>query len=233
MVGATSVVPWRGERRPTSTTKPSRVAPRLAALGLGDGDLVLDRVAAVPGDPRRAVRAGRGHASARCTRRPTRRPFDAFRTASLVRQLAAAGRRGRRPPVLDGLAELGRDLGEVFGTGRRSSSPCDDDAARRPSARRRRARPAVARARRRPARSRAPDDDAFVYDADRWQVDERRRGELLLTNLVRPAHPVRPLRAPACTGSRLRPADSHWRRLMRRISTVAMQGEIRLFDGRI
>ncbi len=80
-------------------------ASHYRALGLGDGDLVLvvallsQAIHAVPLE-QGAGRVGALYSSADATR------FDAFRTASLVRQLAAKIVIGVDTEVLTGLADL-------------------------------------------------------------------------------------------------------------------------------
>jgi hypothetical protein len=107
-------------------------------------------------------------------------PFDAFRTVSLVRQLRPAVVFGLDTRVCDGIAELGRSVGEVFaavGT----VVAADAGAARR-----------LAGAGLEPGRwirlgptcvIATPGDDTFVYDPARWRVDDD-DDELVLTSLV-------------------------------------------------
>ncbi len=89
------------------------VAPRLAALGLGDGGLVLivsllsQAIHVVPLEQAAGL-VGARYSSADAT------PFDAFRTVSLVRQLQPAVALGIDRRVCDGIDELGHDLGDVF-----------------------------------------------------------------------------------------------------------------------
>jgi hypothetical protein len=154
-------------------------AAHYRALGLGDGDLVLvvallsQAIHAVPLE-QGAGRVGALYSSADATR------FDAFRTASLVRQLKAKLVIGVDAEVIAGLDDLGRDLTDVF-------APADtvvaaDDMAQG------RLRDAGVRTGRwlRLGPTSAvgtPVDETLAYDATRWRVDED-RGELLLTNIA-------------------------------------------------
>jgi hypothetical protein len=178
VVAGGTVVPW-----PVSEfdidDEASSLAPRLAALGVGDGDLVLivsllsQAIHVVPFE-RAAGELGARYSSADAT------PFDAFRTVSLVRQLRPAVVLGVDARVCDGVAELGHDLGAVFpGVG--AVVAADADAARRlaaaglPTGRWARLGPTSAVS--------TPGDHALAYDAGRWRVDEE-GGELLVTNRV-------------------------------------------------
>jgi hypothetical protein len=152
---------------------------RLAALGVGDGGLVLlvsllsQAIHVVPFE-QAAGRLGARYSSADAT------PFDAFRTVSLVRQLRPAVVAGVDTRVCDGIEELGCDLGAVFADVG-AVVATDADAARRlaasdlPAARWLRLGPTSAVS--------LPGDDTLVYDADRWVVDDA-DGELWLTNRV-------------------------------------------------
>lgn len=90
------------------------LAPRLAALGLEPGGLVLvvamlsNAMHAVPFE-RAAGKLGALYSSADAT------PFDAFRVAALTRQLEPQIVMGITGSVLDGLMEAGRDPAEVLG----------------------------------------------------------------------------------------------------------------------
>jgi len=155
------------------------VAARLAALGLGDGDLVLiasllsQAIHVVPFE-KAAGKVGALYSSSDAT------PFDAFRTDALVRQLRPKVVLGIDSPVLDGLDELGRDLAQVFSTV--GAVVASDSKARD--------RLVAAGV---PARGwvklgatsalQGLGDDDFVYDQTRWQVDED-DGMLLVTNLA-------------------------------------------------
>jgi hypothetical protein len=155
------------------------LAPRLTALGLEPGGLVLivsmlsQAIHAVPFE-RGAGKLGALYSSADAT------PFDAFRVAALVRQLEPQVVVGITGAVLDGLVEAGRDVGDVFGSVR-TIVAADGDAERRLHA-----------AGLTPWRSvllgpttaieglgrRGP-----VYDTTRWAVEEV-DGELVISNLV-------------------------------------------------
>ena len=155
------------------------VADHYRRLGLGNDELVLvvallsQAIHAVPLE-RAAGRVGALYSSADATR------FDAFRTASLVRQLKAAMVVGVDDDVVAGLDDLGRDLGEVFAP-LRAVVAADATAYERlrdaglPAGRMLRLGPTVAIA--------APGEELLVYDAARWRVDVD-DGELLLTNLA-------------------------------------------------
>jgi len=106
--------------------------------------------------------------------------FDAFRTASLVRQLKPTVVIGVDDAVLDGFADLGRDPAEVFAPVRAVVASGATAQARLEAAGvvagtwlRLGALNAVAH----------PGEDRLRYDATRWQVDEV-GGELLVTNLA-------------------------------------------------
>jgi hypothetical protein len=155
------------------------LAPRLAALGLEPGGLVLvvamlsQAVHAVPFE-RAAGKLGALYASADAT------PFDAFRVAALVRQLEPQVVVGITGGVLDGLVEAGRDPADVLG-----AVPAvvagDDDAHTRLRA--------AGLAPRRSVRLgpttaiECLDADGPVYDATRWSVEEG-DGERVISNLV-------------------------------------------------
>ncbi|HKH26005.1 MAG TPA: hypothetical protein VKB11_02600 [Acidimicrobiia bacterium] len=155
------------------------LAPRLAALGLEPGGLVLivsmlsQAMHAVPFE-RAAGKLGALYSSADAT------PFDAFRVAALVRQLEPQVVVGITAAVLDGLVEAGRDLGDVFG-----SVPtvvaADEDAHERLRAAGLRPRRSV---RLGPTTAiEGLDERGPVFDAKRWAVEEV-HGELLVSNLV-------------------------------------------------
>jgi hypothetical protein len=155
------------------------LAPRLAALGLEPGGLVLvvamlsQAMHAVPFE-RAAGKLGALYSSADAT------PFDAFRVAVLVRQLEPQVVLGITRSVLDGLIEAGREPAEVLGPVP-AVVTADSDAHTR-----------LRGAGLNPRRSvrlgpttaiEAPDADGPVYDAGRWDV-EAVDGELLVSNLV-------------------------------------------------
>jgi hypothetical protein len=178
--GATrgQVVPW--EMSAADIEDETEVAAdHSRALGLGDGDLVLvvallsQAIHAVPLE-QAAGRVGALYSSADATR------FDAFRTASLIRQLHAKVVIGVDAEITTGLDDLDRDLAEVFGPVSAVVTADEEAHARLVAAGLRPGRylrlgPTSAVA--------PPGTDALVYDAERWQVDED-AGELLLTNLA-------------------------------------------------
>jgi hypothetical protein len=155
------------------------MTPRLGALGVRDGGLVLlvsllsQAIHVVPFE-QAAGRLGARYSSADAT------PFDAFRTVALVRQLRPTVVAGVDVRVCDGIEDLGHDLGEVF-AGVDAVVAADADAARRlvaarlPTARWLHLGPTSAVS--------VPGDDTLVYDADRWMVHDT-SGELWLTNRV-------------------------------------------------
>ncbi len=155
------------------------MAARLAALGLGDGGLVLivsllsEAIHVAPFE-RGAGRLGARYSSADATN------FDAFRTVSLVRQLRPAVVLGINGRVCDGIADLGRDLGSVFERVG-AVAAADGDAASRlagagvPTARWQQVGPTSAMS--------TPGDAMLDYDADRWRLEDE-AGELLITNLA-------------------------------------------------
>jgi hypothetical protein len=107
-------------------------------------------------------------------------PFDAFRVASLVRQLEPRVVVGITGAVLDGLVEAGRDVGDVFGSVR-AIVAADGDAYRRLHAAGLTPRRAVQLG---PTTAvEALDRRGPVYDATRWAVEEV-DGELVVSNLV-------------------------------------------------
>lgn len=178
--GATrgEVVPW--EMSAADIEDETEIAAEhYRALGLGDGDLVLvvallsQAIHAVPLE-QGAGRVGALYSSADATR------FDAFRTASLIRQLEAKVVIGVDTEIVTGLDDLERDLAEVFGPVG-AVVTADEEAHERLRAaglapgRYLRLGPTSAVA--------PPGADTLVYDSERWQVAED-GGELLLTNRV-------------------------------------------------
>src|SRR5262245_31099831 len=186
------MIPWPVSQRDIEDETESMV-PRLAALGLAEGGLVLivsllsDTIHVYPFE-QAAGRLGALYSSA------DRTPFDAFRTASLIRQLRPTVVMGIDRRVLDGLAEADRDLEEVFG-----SVPTvvavDDDAATRLAADGIPARRWLTIG---PTSALQPlDDDALVYDATRWEIESSNPngvGELVITNHVDRLTPCHRLR---------------------------------------
>src|SRR6476619_2381775 len=108
VVVGNEMIPWPVSQRDIDDETEAMV-PRLAALGLGRGGLVLivsllsDTSHVYPFE-QAAGRLGALYSSA------DRSPFDAFRTASLIRQLKPTVLLGIDHRVLDGLAEARRDL---------------------------------------------------------------------------------------------------------------------------
>ncbi len=173
---AAGVTPWPVSQDDIDD-EAAALAPRLAALGLGDGGLILivsllsQAIHVVPLEQAAGL-VGARYSSADAT------PFDAFRTVSLVRQLRPTIVLGIDRRVCDGIEELGRDLGEVF-AGVGAVVAADLDAARRlhnhgiDAGRWVRLGPTSVIA--------CAGDDGFGYDPSRWQIEER-DGELLITN---------------------------------------------------
>jgi hypothetical protein len=172
------VLPWPVSAADVDDETDS-MAPRLAALGLGDGGLVLivsllsEAIHVAPFE-RAAGRLGARYSSADATN------FDAFRTVSLVRQLRPAVVLGITARVCDGIADLGRDLASVF-AGVGAVVAADGDAAARlgdvglPTARWQRLGPTSAVS--------TPGAAVLDYDAARWRVEDD-AGELVVTNRV-------------------------------------------------
>jgi hypothetical protein len=176
--GPDGVVSWPVSQHDIDDEAAS-LAPRLAALGVEDGGLILivsllsEAIHVVPLEQAAGILGAR-YSSADAT------PFDAFRTVSLVRQLRPAVVFGIDRRVCDGIDSLGRSLDDVFrdvGT----VVAADQDATARLRA-----------AGIEPGRwiqlgptsvIAAPEDDDFPYDTARWQVDDD-GGDLLLTNRV-------------------------------------------------
>lgn len=178
VANATGVIPWPVSQSDIDD-EAATLAPRLAALGLGDGGLILivsllsQAIHVVPLEQAAGLLGAR-YSSADAT------PFDAFRTVSLIRQLDPSVVLGIDRRVCDGIEALGRDLGDVF-TGVGAVVAADGDAAQR-----------LERAGVKPGHwirlgptsvIAAPDDDGFEYDPSRWRFEEGDR-ELLVTNVA-------------------------------------------------
>lgn len=155
------------------------LAPRLTALGLEPGGLVLvvamlsQAVHAVPFE-RAACKLGALYSSADAT------PFDAFRVAALARQLEPQVIVGITGSVLDGLVDAGREPDEVLGPVS-AVVAADDDAHTRLRAAGLTPRRSVQLG---PTTAiEGLDADGPLYDAARWDVEEV-DGELLVSNLV-------------------------------------------------
>jgi hypothetical protein len=176
------MTPWPVSQRDIDDETESMV-PRLAALGLAERGLVLivsllsDTIHVYPFE-QAAGRLGALYSSA------DRSPFDAFRTASLIRQLRPTVVMGIDRRVLDGLADAGRDLNDVFGPVPAVVAVDDDAIARLTDA----GIPARRWVTIGPTSAlQSLDDDALVYDATRWQIESSHIDgdrELVITNLV-------------------------------------------------
>src|SRR5262245_58810603 len=176
------MIPWPVSPRDIEDETESMV-PRLAALGLGEGGLVLivsllsDTIHVYPFE-QAAGRLGALYSSA------DRTPFDAFRTASLIRQLRPSVVMGIDGRVLDGLAEAGRDFEEVFGRVP-AVVAVDDDGYTRLAADGIPARRWMTIG---PTSALEPlDDDALAYGQTRWEIESSNPtgvGEWVITNVV-------------------------------------------------
>jgi hypothetical protein len=187
------VTPWPVSEADVDDEARSMVA-LLTAFGIGTGDLVLivsllsEAIHVVPLE-RAAGLAGALYSSADAT------PADAFRVASLVRQLEPGTVLGVNTAVLDGLAELGRAPAEVLAPV--AVVATSDD----------RAHAALADAGLAPRRwlKLGPTSGwemasgRIVYDAARWEVADD-AGELVVTSLVPRLTPCRRLRTGLRTG---------------------------------
>jgi hypothetical protein len=172
------VTPWAVAQADIDDEAES-LAPRLAALGLEPGGLVLivamlsQAMHAVPFE-RAAGKLGALYSSADAT------PFDAFRVAALTRQLEPQVVMGITGDVLDGLIEAGRDPAEVLGPVP-AMVAADDDAHRRLRAAGLAPRRSVQLG---PTTAiEGLDHNGPGYDATRWSV-EQIDGELVISNLV-------------------------------------------------
>jgi hypothetical protein len=172
------ITPWPVAERDIDDEAESLV-PRLAALGLEAGGLVLiasmlsQAMHVVPLE-RAAGRVGALYSSADAT------PFDAFRVAALTRQLEPQVVMGITGDVLDGLADAGRDPAEVLGPVPAVVTADDEAHARLLAAglaprRWLKLGPTSAIEERR--------QDGPLYDATRWRVEED-AGELVISNRV-------------------------------------------------
>jgi hypothetical protein len=170
------LVPWRVSQHDVDDEAES-LAPRLSALGLQPGGVVLivsmlsQAIHAVPLE-RATGKCGALYSSADAT------PFDAFRVAALVRQLEPQVVMGVTADVLDGLAEAGRDPAEVLGTVP-ALVTADDDAYTSLVASGLAPRRWILLGPTSAIESRS--EDGPVYDAARWNVEED-DGELVVTN---------------------------------------------------
>jgi hypothetical protein len=165
------------------------LAPRLTALGLESGDLVLivsmlsQAVHVVPFE-HAAGKVGALYSSADAT------PFDAFRVAVLTGQLEPQVVMGISGDVLDGLVEAGRNPVDVLGAVPAVVTTDADAHARLRAAGltpRRWVRLGPTSA------IEGRETDGAVYDATRWHVEDD-AGELVVTNRVPRLTPARALR---------------------------------------
>ena len=172
------LTPWPVAQRDIEDEAQSLV-PRLSALGLDPGGLVLvvamlsQAVHAVPLE-QAAGKVGALYSSADAT------PFDAFRVAALTRQLGPQAVIGITGEVLDGLVEAGRDPTDVLGPVP-AVVTADDDAHAR-------LRAAALSPRRwlklgPTSAIQGLGEDGPVYDASRWRVEEL-GGELVVSNIA-------------------------------------------------
>lgn len=183
------VVPWPVSEDDVDDEAES-MTPRLAALGLEPGGIVLiasmlsQAIHVVPLE-RAAGRCGALYSSADAT------PFDAFRVAALVRQLEPQVVMGITSGVLDGLEESGRDAAGVLASVPTVVSADDGAYARL------RATGLTPRRWVRLGPTSAIEslgEDGPTFDTARWEVDEGDDGELVVTNRVRRLTPARRLR---------------------------------------
>jgi len=172
------VVPW--EVNEADIDDETEVATEiLRELGLEEDELVLlvsylSQAIHVAPFERAAGRVGALYSSADASR------FDAFRTASLVRQLQPSVVFGVDDAVLDGLADLERDPVEVFASVRTVVASGATAQARLAGA----GLTAGLWLRVGPLNAVAsPGEAELRYDATRWRLDAP-DGELLVTNLA-------------------------------------------------
>jgi hypothetical protein len=174
------VTPWAVSQHDIDDEAESQ-APRLAALGVEAGDLVLvvallsQAIHAVPLE-KAAGKLGALYSSADAT------APDAFRTASLIRQLEPVAVVGVDTAVLAGLNDLGRHVADVFGPVTGHVATADEDA-----------HATLTNAGLDPVRwvklgptsawESEPGTGVLSYDARRWQAVEN-GGEIVLTNLA-------------------------------------------------
>jgi hypothetical protein len=183
-----AVTPWPVAQHDIDDEAES-LAPRLAALGLEPGGLVLvvamlsQAVHAAPLE-RAAGRIGALYSSADAT------PFDAFRVAALTRQLEPHVVIGVTGGVLDGLVDARRDPADVF-----AAVPAvvtaDDDADTRLRADGLAPRRWVKLGPTSAIEGLA--EDGPVYDSSRWRVEEH-DGELVVSNVAPRLTPANRLR---------------------------------------
>ncbi|MGH8984989.1 MAG: hypothetical protein ACRDY6_14095, partial [Acidimicrobiia bacterium] len=172
------ITPWPVSQ-PDIDDEAESQAPRLAALGVEAGDIVLvvamlsEAIHAVPLE-KAAGKLGALYSSADAS------TGDAFRCASLIRQLEPVAVVGVNAAVLDGLAALGRDVREVFGSVAGRVATADEpahaalDAAGLSPRRWVKLGPTS-------AWETEPGGGVLAYDAERWHVDDD-AGEIVITN---------------------------------------------------
>ena len=154
-------------------------APRLAALGVGAGDLVLivsmlsQAIHVVPLE-KAAGKLGALYSSADAT------AADAFRVAYLIRQLEPAAVVGVNRAVLDGLRELGHDPSEVLGSAAGRVATADaaayDELGGRGLSPRRWVKLG-------PTSAWEEEPGTVTYDATRWEATDA-DGSIALTNVA-------------------------------------------------
>jgi hypothetical protein len=171
-----AVTPWPVSAHDIDDEAESQ-APRLAALGVGAGDLVLivsmlsEAVHAVPLE-KAAGKIGALYSSADAT------PPDAFRVAYLIRQLEPAAVVGVNRSVLEGLRELGHDPTELFGPLAGHVATGDEDAYDELTRLGLTPRRWVKLG---PTSAWEEEPDTLGYDETRWDATEI-NGEIVLTN---------------------------------------------------
>jgi hypothetical protein len=181
------VTPWPVAARDIDDEAESQAA-RLAALGLGAGDLVLivsrlsEAIHVVPLE-KAAGHVGALYSSADAT------PADAFRTASLIRQLEPTAVVGVNGAVLEGVAELGRDPADVFGPVP-AIATADEVAQAALAAAGLEARRWVKLG---PTSAWEEAPGSLTYDAGRWEA-RHDGGEIVVTNLAPRLTPAERLR---------------------------------------
>ncbi|HUF85099.1 MAG TPA: hypothetical protein VMQ81_10965 [Acidimicrobiia bacterium] len=181
------VTPWPVSQHDIDDEAESHT-PRLAALGVGAGDLVLvvamlsEAIHAVPLE-KAAGKLGALYSSADAT------APDAFRVAYLTRQLEPAAVVGVNRAVLDGLRELGHDPSKVFSSVAGHVATADDDAYDELTASNLAPRRWVKLG---PTSAWEEEPGTVAYDATRWEavaVD----GMVTVTNLTERLTPCRRL----------------------------------------
>ncbi|MGH8986867.1 MAG: hypothetical protein ACRDY6_23805 [Acidimicrobiia bacterium] len=171
-----TVTPWPVSQHDIDDEAESQ-APRLAALGVSAGDLVLvvamlsEAIHAVPLE-KAAGKLGALYSSADAS------AGDAFRCASLTRQLEPVAVVGVNAAVVDGLAGMGCDLREVFAPVAERIAAADETAHA--------ALDAAGLSPRRwvklgPTSAWEEQPGTLTYDAERWHADDD-AGEIVITS---------------------------------------------------